>query len=372
MRILYINSSVGWGGMEMHPLEVASALAARGHHIAFCVKKGTRMGTCRGSFGPVRHHDMPFFWYVDPATYVGLRKLAHGIKPDVIHVHHARDTWIALLMVGITRKKTLFVFTKHIASPEGKRKIDPLHSLLVRRLDALVAISAYMQKNILNVYPIEASKVPIIYYGIGSSAIGRPEMGRTLRKRLGVAHDQPLVGMVAQVTPDKRQDLFVRAAATVVRQIPSCTCIIAGGVVQQSYYTNVRMLISELGLTDAVRYVGFVEDVPSLMQALDIIVLPSKAEAFGLVLLEAMANGRPVVASDSGAAPEIVRDGSNGYLFRTGDADELAARLCDLLRDHDKRDRFGNEGKRMFEERFRLEREVAETTELYESLLARM
>jgi glycosyltransferase involved in cell wall biosynthesis len=371
MRVLYVNSSRGWGGMEMHPLEVAGGLARHGCRVEFAVRSRSPMSVLSRDPSAVRRRALPFVWYLDPVTYTRLRALTRSVGPEVIHVHYSKDTWYALLLAGILRRRSRLVFTKHLASPDGMRKKDPLHKLLAKRIDAFVAISCYMKKNILSTYAVGEAKVPVIYYGVSERVVGTPDEGRKVRERLGVLPHQPLVGMVAQVTPDKRQDLFVEAAARLVAQSPSCAFVLAGESVQPAYAARVKTLISKVRLEGSVRWLGFVEDIPSLMQAIDVLVMPSKAEAFGLVLIEAMANGRPVVASNAGAVPELVSHGRNGYLFPEGDPEALADALFDLLNDPDKRHEMGREGKRMFLERFRLDREVTETLSLYESLLSR-
>jgi glycosyltransferase involved in cell wall biosynthesis len=105
------------------------------------------------------------------------------------------------------------------------------------------------------------------------------------------------------------------------------------------------------------------------MQALDIAVLPSRGEAFGLAMIEAMANGRVFVGSRSGAIPEVVEHGRNGLLFEPGDPEDLARALIELLHDPAKRSRMGTEARKTFEERFTLDREIQETEELYRSLI---
>ena len=175
--------------------------------------------------------------------------------------------------------------------------------------------------------------------------------------------------MVAQITPDKRQDLVVAAAARVRKVFPDCTFILAGAPLDSGYELELKKLITSLGLAGHVHLTGFWEDVPSLMQALNVLVLPSRAEAFGLVLLEAMANARAVVGSRSGAIPEVVKHGENGLLFEPGNAESLAEALLELLRDPDKQRQMGAVGERMFDKSYRLEREAFCLEELYRSLL---
>lgn len=368
LRVLYVNTSTGWGGMEMHPMVVAEELACRGIPLLFAVKQGAEMHRrARGRGLAVLA--LPFQWYLDPRSYPVLRRMVASFGINVIHIHASRDAWRTLLLAGFLRKKAALVFSRHLGSPAGKMKNDPLHRLLAGRLDAMVAISAYIRGNILETYPIEASRVKVIPYGLGPSVVGDPKRAVEVRKRLNVPPGSPIVGMVAQVSPDKRQDLLIRAAAQVVERFPDCRFVLAGAQVHESYAQEIRNMISSLGMERNVSLKGFWEDIPSLMQALDILVLPSKAEAFGLVLLEAMANAKPVVGSESGAIPEIVKNGRSGLLFEPGNPDSLAGALEDLLRDPEKRVQAGEEGERIFYERFRLEREVQETENLYRSLL---
>ncbi len=368
LRILYINTSAGWGGMEMHPLMVADELALRGNPLLFAVRRGTPTGRqSKGRrFAPLA---LPFRWYLDPGSFPVLQRVVRSFRINVVHVHASRDAWRAILLAGILRRNRVFVFSRHMGSPAGRRRTDPLHRLLVQRLDAMVAISGYIQRNILQTYPVHASRVKVIPYGLGPNVRGSPEGASRVRRKLNLQDNGLLVGLVAQVSPDKRQDLLIQAAARVVRSVPGCRFLLAGAPVHGPYAARVREMISSMGLEDHIHLAGFWKDIPSLMQALDILVIPSKAEAFGLVLLEAMANAKPIVGSNSGAVPEIVQHGRNGLLFSPGDEKELAAAITELLQDPDKRAEMGSTGEEMFQERFTLEREASETLDLYRSLL---
>jgi glycosyltransferase involved in cell wall biosynthesis len=256
-----------------------------------------------------------------------------------------------------------------MGSPTKWPKTDPLHRLLTRRLDAMVAISDYIRKNCFRLYRISEGKVRLLYYGLGSEVVGQPEKGREIREKLGVQPEELLVGMVAQISRDKRQDLLLQAAGRVLAEFPETKFVFAGAPTNQEYEDKLRATAEQSGLAGRVLFTGFWEDIPSLMQALDIAVLPSRGEAFGLVMIEAMANGRVFVGSRSGAIPEVVEHGRNGLLFEPGDPEDLARALIELLRDPTKRSRMGTEARKTFEERFTLDREIQETEELYRSLI---
>lgn len=368
LRILYINSSSGWGGMEMHPLVVADGLSGRGHPLLFALRSNT--DTDRHSRNSrVDRLALPFGWYLDPRSYFPLKRLVKSMGINVVHVHDSRDTWRGMLLAGILRRSAALLYTKHSGTPPGSGKTDPLHRLLVRRLDALVTNSHYIRENSLEVYPIEPSKVEVIHYGLGEEAVGSPTKAEDMRRKLGLDRDTVVVGMVASLSEGKRQDLLIRAAKRISAEFPECRFLIVGVPGQEEYARKIREMIETLGLRKQVIMSGFLEDIPSLMLALDVLVLPSNNEAFGIVLLEAMANSRPIVGSNSGAIPEIVRNGENGLLFAPGDPDALAEEILRLVRCPEERVDMGKRGKEIFEERFRLERELDDTERLYRSLL---
>ena len=354
----------------MHPLVVADGLSRNGHPLLFAMR--ARTSTDRHAAG--RGFDrvtLPFRWYLDPASYLPLRRLTQSLGINVIHVHASRDTWRGMLLAGVLRRSAVLLYTKHSGTPAGTRKTDPLHRLLVRRLDALVANSHYIRENSLETYPIDPSKVKVIHYGLGDEAVGNPERAEEIRGKFGVEKGTPLVGMVASLSEGKRQDLLIQAAKRISADYPECRFLIVGVPGQVEYAKRIRKMIETLGLEKQVIMPGFLGDIPSLMLALDLLVLPSNNEAFGIVLLEAMANGRAIVGSNSGAIPEIVRHGENGLLFIPGDPDSLAEAILRFLRSQDERVGMGEQGRRAFHERFRLERELTDTERLYQSLLER-
>ncbi|MEW6443347.1 MAG: glycosyltransferase family 4 protein [bacterium] len=370
LNIFYLISSRGWGGMEMHPFVLARGLAERGHSVIFGLSAGSRMSRFAREHG-FSHLSLPFRWYLDRATYAGLRRHLRKQKVDVLHLHYSRDAWQALLLAGIFRRRVPLVFTRHMCSPAHRPKTDPLHRILARRLDAMVAISGYVRRNSLLVYPIAEEKVRTVYYGLDRDVAGSPQGGRAVREKLGVGPEEILIGMAAQLSPNKRQDLFLDAAELLLGDHPQARFVLAGAAANRDYAEQIRSRAHQDGLAGRVILTGFWQDVPSLVQALDIATLTSRAEAFGLVMIEALANGRPFVGSRSGAVPEVIDHGRNGLLFEPGDPADLARAWAELVRDPQRRARIGEEGKKTFEERFTLEREVEQTEALYRSLIER-
>lgn len=353
----------------MHPLAVASEMQRQGHRLCFAVAAGSpasRYARTRG----IPYVALPFRWYLDPTSLGGLKEALAATAADLIHVHCLRDAWHGLLLVGLLKRKRPLVLTRHMASPAARRRRDPFHRILAGRLDAVVAISGYIRSNCLETWPsLSPEKIKVVSYGIGPEAVGSQAEGARIRKTFGVEPKNILVGLMGQIAPDKRQDLFLEAARRVLRQRPESRFLLAGASTDPVSAEAVRRAAHDPALSGRVILAGFREDVPNLLQALDIAVVPSRAESFGLVAIEAMANGRPVVGSCSGALPEIVEHGTNGLLFPAGDGHGLAEAILTLVEDPGKRREMGRAARKTWEERFTLEREIRETEALYVSLL---
>jgi glycosyltransferase involved in cell wall biosynthesis len=198
--------------------------------------------------------------------------------------------------------------------------------------------------------------------------------GGSLRSRLGIAGHIPLVGLVGRFTVWKGHLDLVTAFAQVRAAIPDARLVLVGratGIDTEgdlSYLAQIRQRISDLNLTDGVDWVDWVSDTPGLMKDLDVLALPSWEEPFGLVVTEAMAMERPVVAYGSGAVPEIITDGVDGLVVPPRDPDALAQGLVSLLRDPERRAAMGRRGRQRVVTDFGPRRQADEVTAVYRAL----
>jgi glycosyltransferase involved in cell wall biosynthesis len=172
---------------------------------------------------------------------------------------------------------------------------------------------------------------------------------REARSILGLPPERPLVGMIGRLVPRKGADVFLHAAADVASIFPSAMFAVVGGPQQglsESFAAAVQRLPTELGIAERVLLPGYVSTPALWMQAMDIVVhAASQPEAFGMVIVEAMALGKPVIASDCGGPREIVCSGVNGLLAPAGDVRALAEAICHLLGDPDLARRMGYEAR---------------------------
>jgi glycosyltransferase involved in cell wall biosynthesis len=199
------------------------------------------------------------------------------------------------------------------------------------------------------------------------SAVGS---GRTVREAWGVSPGQPVIGLIGRVSNWKGQSTLLRAAKTVVERRPEARFVIVGGTVsgQEELLDDLKAIASREGVAHAVIFQDFREDIPAVFDACDVIVVPStRPEPFGTVAAEAMAAGKPVVASRSGGLIEVVQHETTGLLFQPGDPGALANALLRLLENPAERAAMGRRGAARAREAFSLDRFTAEWNGLYES-----
>jgi glycosyltransferase involved in cell wall biosynthesis len=211
------------------------------------------------------------------------------------------------------------------------------------------------------------ARVRRVYHGIEPTVTQALEReGQRIRAELGVAPDDFLVGNVGRLALQKGQRHLIRAMPALLERVPRAHAVIAGGGDLEDY---LRDLAAEMGVGDRVHVLGPRKDVPALMHAMDVFAMPSIWEGFGLVLLEAMAAARPIVASRVATIPEVVLDGETGVLVPAGDAQALAEALARLAEDAALARRYGQAGRERLRRTFSIEKMVGDTELLYRELL---
>jgi glycosyltransferase involved in cell wall biosynthesis len=217
---------------------------------------------------------------------------------------------------------------------------------------------------------VDAAKVTVVYNGIDTARLAPgPDFSRAAAlRRFGLPDGRPLVAIVANMRhPVKDHPTFLRAAALVHRECPEAGFVLAG---EGELLENLRGLAAELGFAAHVWFTGRCDDVAELLAVADICVLSSRAEGFSNSVLEYMAAGKPVVATDVGGAREAIREGETGYVVAPGDSAAMAGRILLLLRDPVSARRMGEAGALRVEKDFSCAAQLQRTCDLYASLLS--
>ncbi|HWB09121.1 MAG TPA: glycosyltransferase [Pirellulales bacterium] len=246
--------------------------------------------------------------------------------------------------------------------------VEWLNRRLAPITDAFIAVAEPHARYLAEHEGCPADKVRVIPNGVDTERFRPLPANTDLRVDLGLPPDAPVAAIVAALRPEKNHELFLAAAARIHHARPDARLLVIGDGAERS---KLETLTSQLGLTDSVSFLGTRSDIPELLSLVDVLLLTSHMEANPVSILEALACGKPVVATRVGSIPESVHDGKNGYLVAPGDEEALASRVLDLFAAPDLARRLGLAGREAVVERWSLARMVAGYEELIEGIYAR-
>jgi glycosyltransferase involved in cell wall biosynthesis len=215
---------------------------------------------------------------------------------------------------------------------------------------------------------LDPEKVATLYNGIELEKIATSNGTDGLRSRLGLIGASPLVATVAHIRKVKGIDVFIRAAAIVVKEFPSAVFLVIGDASEREHFQELQELARSLGLSENVRFLGDSAEVFSLLKMSDAFCLLSRSEGFSNALVEAMACGLPCVVTRVGGNSEAVRDNESGFLVAPEDAKSAAERILELLRCPEIARRIGQAARQTVEKRFTARAMMSQLVELYDDL----
>lgn len=360
MRVLMVARPAE-GGLRRHVGLLCAGLANRGVAAGLCAPHDWSM--------PPEAADVPI-WPVDlrdrPSPAADLRaslavaRLGAGFS--LIHGHGARGAWIAALAATLSRKP--YVVTAHNLA----RPLPGLPGRLLRfsggRARGVVAVSAAVAAT-LDAWGAPMERIRVIPNGVPESAFDVPDRAEA-RRRLRIVHRGPLVAAAGRLAREKGFATLVAAGARLTVDIPDLRVVIAGAGPERD---ALAAMATSLRISSHIDLCGALNEVATLFAAADLVVAPSLSEGQGLVALEAMAAGRPVVASRVGGLVETVQEGETGLLTPPGDAEALAHAVAGLLRDRTRAERMGMQGRELVAQRYTLEGMCRSTADYYEACL---
>ena len=310
----------------------------------------------------------------DIRTAFRLRTVFRKARPDLLHVHGHKAALVAVLARAFLKDKAPMVVSVHNYPSYYKsnviNRIAGSFALrfIVRKACKVIAVSDAVKRDLIKLDHLEASRIVTIHNGIDAKAIAKNgEAGvDVLKEALGIGDGDIVIGTAGRLIEGKGHLVLIEAADQLLKDNPHAKVVIAGDGPERK---RLEDRISTLKLKKSVILPGFMDDLGPFFSLVDVFVLPSFSEAFGIVLLEAMNAGCPVVASEAGGIPEIVRDGETGLCFHAGDADKLAAAVRRLLDDEGLRTKLIRNAKRMVKEEFSLDKMSQETEKVYDGCL---
>lgn len=232
-------------------------------------------------------------------------------------------------------------------------------------------IVAVSQSVLQQLHLKDATKAEVLYDGLGEEEMALfepPDVASSTRN--GAVR----IGMVGRIGQWKGQHVFLDAAAKVLSEGHKAKFVIIGAPLfgEDDYLRELHAQVEQLGIGDHVKFAGFVQNIPEVLKQLDVVVHASvSSEPFGMVIVEGMAAGKPVIASYGGGVPEIIVDGESGLLFPMGDADALTQKLETLLNDPQRAQQIGQAGFRRVRGHFTAARAARQIEDVYARMLAK-
>lgn len=306
-----------------------------------------------------------------PFKAMKLARYVNRNRIDIVHTDYSRDLFTLVPALKMS-KPTPLVLHKHVGTIRPKNL--PVHPFLYRNVDHVIAISEVIRRNLLETHPLRPDQVGVIHHGIDLERFV-PNLARrdALRAGLGIAPDEPVVGIVGRLQKSKGHLEFLEVAKRILPEFPRARFMVVGeasrGEDEEANFILDRIGAADLG--DRFILTGYRDDVPDVLGAMDLFLFPTHSEAFGLVIVEAMAMEVPVISADCDGVPDIVIDGETGLLTPPTDVDRLTAATARLLADADLRRAFGAAGRRRVVEHFSLDIMCVRMEALYGRLLGR-
>ncbi len=344
------------GGSEIMAYELAKRLVELGHKVIIHTiqKKGTKKYEQTDGIEIYRFKDIRLFPKLSKITLgkipsifsfsaiPSLFRLVKKTHPDIIHSHFLADTGLSAIIVGNTLKIPI------ITSLLGKDIFDPVdpvpikwHNVLAWLMENSSMVIACSSDQKLRAKAMGVSSgITIIPHGVNIQRF-TPQVKVDIKKKLGI--QGPMILSVQRLHPRKGMEYLIDAIPIILDKKPSAQFVIVG---KGSEKAKIEKKIEILHIENNVKLVGFVPDseLPHYYANCDLFVLNSLYEAFGIVLLEAMASGKPVVATTVGGVPEVVMNGKTGFLVSPRKPKQLAEASIKILQDPEMKQKMGNSG----------------------------
>jgi N-acetyl-alpha-D-glucosaminyl L-malate synthase BshA len=364
-----------YGGSGAVATELGMALARRGHEIHFITyQQPFRLPSFlpRIFFHEVDVGRYPLFEYppYDLALAVRMHEVVLAHKLDLLHVHyaipHATSAWIAREMLAPTRPDIRVLTTLHGTDITIVGQDPSFHAITkfsIEQSDGLTAVSRFLQLETVRAFGCTGCQIEVIPNFIDPDVYDRSKYKAALRDQFS-ASDRVLMH-ISNFRPVKRVRDVVRVFARVHKEIPSVLVMVGDGPDRVHAEAEAR----ELGVEKRVFFLGKIEAVAPLLSAADLFLIPSQSESFGLSALEALASGVPVVGSNTGGLPEVVRDAVTGALCAVGDTDGMASAAIAILRDRDRWQEMSTVAARDARERFSIDDIVEQYEAFYDLAL---
>ncbi len=294
-----------------------------------------------------------------------LAKYLKKSKIKILHLHNPTALFYGTL-AGRIAGTPCIIYTEHGRDFSSSFKVRIANSLLCKMVNRVVVVAEHGKRYLVEHEGVDERRIFKIYNGIDSQKFGRTHSGKLIRSGLGLHDNQSIIGIVARLDPIKNHTCLIRAMKIIATRLPEAVLLIIGDGLLR---TELESLTANLQLQDHIKFLGARSDIAELLSVMDVFVLSSLSEGLSLTLIEACAAAKPIVATDVGGNPEIVKHQSNGLLVPSDQPETLAKTIAEILNDKEKARLMGEFGRKKFQEEFTLNTMVKKYEHMYESCL---
>ena len=382
IRVLRVIARLNVGGPALHVTYLARGLADRGYEttlVAGDVARGEESMAFVADHAGVEVKRLPGLSRElsplrDPIAAWRLARIIRRVKPDVIHTHTAKAGAVgraAALLAGTRRPVVVHTFHGHVLrgyfGRAGTLLFRAIETALARATDRLVAVSPEVRDELVALRVAPRDKFSVVRLGIElEPRVAVAGDVAEVRRRHGIPAGRFVVGLFGRMTAVKRtDDLLTMLAGVRERGVDALLLLVGDGDDRE----RLEQRAHDLGLARSCLFLGYQEDVAPWYALCDAVVLTSASEGTPVTIIEALAAGRPVVATRVGGVPDVVDEGETGFLVRPGDTHALAERIEILARDPERRAAMGREGRERVLRRYAVDRLVDDVDRLYRELL---
>jgi len=369
-KILYVLATFEIGGAERHYTELIKRIDRSRFDVLVCClsKRGKLLQELEDVDGEIvdLNLDEHYWQRFGPALWK-LCRLIRRERVDIVHTYLFYADLIGATAAKLARRPSIIVSKRALDTTWMKRKHIAMSRLVNSCADRITAVSDAVARCVAERENVPEAKLVRIYNGADFEKLSHSESDRvTARNAMGIADNVPVIGTVAHLTHKKGHRYLLEAARLIKASFPNAVFLWVGGGRQEN---ELRKLAAQWQLNGNVRFLGYRSDVPALLEAMDLFVLPSLEEGMSNALLEAMAKNIPVIATAVGGNIEVVEHEKSGLLVPPRDPAALAEAITRIIREPSLAGSMARAGSERVKDRFTIENTIRSIEELYEELM---
>ncbi len=354
------------GGAEKVVVDLSRELKNRGVDVLICSREGgmfEKKLAGEVSYKIISKKNKNIIHYIRE-----LIELVSKENIEIIHSHMFGNNFFGFIVAKLSGRK--IIMTTHGMDCFISKKRRFAYKVLGRYVDRITVVSDYLKDEFNK--SINRNIITTVYNGIDIEKFTAQSHSLSKKSELGLSSAFPIVGVVGNIKSVKGYDILTKAVQKVFNIYKGGKLLILGEAIKPNEIQckkELQEMIRQLNLDDHIVFLGHREDVAEILSILDIYILPSRSEGTSIALLEAMAAGKPIIASKVGGNPRVIKDGVNGFLVPAEDWQTLSDKIITLLKDQDLAIRFGKEARDFVLKNFYLSEMVSNYMKVYEEVL---